>query len=432
MLCRWSVRSGVSMILVLTLGVLAHAQDQPAASSAPAAGVQGMVGQSQASRVPAVNFGQQANSGPTGSVSGRVVLGDTQLPARFAQVVLIPVENVETDARPGGGFRGLGAGGQGHTDLDGQFTINGVAAGDYYVAGQVTGYISQTAILQARAAEGADAQGLLNSLPVAHVSGGGQATVNLALTRGGTIAGRVVWDDGSPAAGIQVSSQMVTAGTSSTAAVNQAGGRGIALNGFGFGGGSGGFTDDRGSFRVTGLAPGTYVIRVTVQAPMATPAGNGPANFSRVQSIVLYAPGKMRRADAQVFTIHEGEERPDVQMVLDLHALHTVSGRVGATSGPEPQSGSVRLADPTDGTLNRTAVVASDGSFTLTYVPSGSYTLTVSGASTNPAGGNGGGRGRGGQSSTPGTTFQPYSGSLTVTDTDLSGVAITLTPNGSE
>ena len=48
-------------------------------------------------------------------------------------------------------------------------------------------------------------------------------------------------------------------------------------------------------------------------------------------SIALYAPGKVRRTDAQVFTLKSGEERDDVQFTVDMSALHTVSGHVGGT-----------------------------------------------------------------------------------------------------
>jgi len=368
---------------------------------------------------------QRPAPGPTGSVSGRAVFGDTQQPARFSSIVLIPVESVQTDPSRPGGFRGFGGmGGNGRTDLDGTFVINNVAVGDYYVAGQSPGYISETAVLQARAADGADMQALLASLPVARVTVGTTATVNLSLTRGGTIAGRIQWEDGSPATGQQVAAMMVTAGTNSVAAINQSGGRTLLI-----GGAFNAMSDDRGMFRLTGLAPGTYVVRASLQAPAG---GSGPTFFQRTQMLTVYAPGKLRRSDAQSITIHLGEERDDLQWVIDLHALHNVSGRVGATSGPEPQSGSVRLVDTTDGTLNRSAPIGSDGSFTLSYLPPGNYTLTVSGASSNPANGNNAGR-RGGQSTTtPGTTYQQYTGSLSVADTDVSGVSINLTPNSSQ
>jgi hypothetical protein len=365
----------------------------------------------------------QAQQGPTGSVSGRIVFGDTQAPARFAQVVLIPVQSVQTDSRPGGGFRGFNMGGNGRTDLDGNFTLANVAVGDYYVSGQAPGYISETAILQARAAEGADADALLAGLPTAHVTAGTMATVNVSLSRGATVAGHLQWDDGSPASGVQVSASMVSAGTTATAAFNQAGGRGGFAGGFA-GASSGGFTDDRGEFRISGLAPGVYTVRVTLQAPAS---GGSPTFMQRAQTITLYAPGKVRRADAQTFTLHAGEERDDLQMVLNLRALHTVTGRVGAASGPEPESGSVRLVDTTDSTLSRTASLAADGSFALTYVPAGNYTLSVSGASTTPLSSFGGRRG-GSTSSSPGVAFQPFSETLSVTDTDVSGVAVNLTP----
>lgn len=383
-----------------------------------------------APQVPsAVRLGVPASQGLTGTITGRLVYGDTQQPARFAQVVLVPAQVVQADSQPGGGIRGFaGMGGNGRTDLDGNFTLTNVAAGDYYVAGQSAGYISETSMLQARAADGENAQALLTTLPVAHVTAGGTATVNVSLTRGGTLAGRIQWDDGSPATGVQVSAVLVTVGTSSTAAINQGGGQGGGRGGFGGGfaggAGSGTLADDRGYFRISGLMPGTYYVRATLQAPIS---GGGTTGFlQRSQAMIFYAPSKVRRADAETVTLHEGEERGDIQLLVDLRSMHTLSGRVGATSGPEPESGSVRLVDATDSTLSRTGAIAPDGTFTLSYVPAGNYTLSISGASSNPSTSFGGRRG---QQTSTGVTYQQYTGTLTVTDTDVSGISISLTPN---
>ncbi|SEG22093.1 hypothetical protein SAMN05421819_2254 [Bryocella elongata] len=427
---RWwksLVVPSAALCLLAPLGAWATGQLPPAPEGQQA--VQGQLsGQAgQAGQTGGAGAYARSSAELTGSVSGRVVFGDTQQPARFSQVVLIPVQNVQTDSsRPGivRGFVGFGgSGGNARTDLDGNFVMTNVTTGDYYVAGQAAGYISETMVLQARVADGADAQALLASLPTVHVTAGSMATANVSLTRGGTVAGRIQWEDGSPAAGVQVSGLMMTAGTSTTAAVNQSGGRAINIAGA-----ANAMSDDRGMFRITGLAPGTYVVRATLMAPSV----GGNTNFmQRTQALTIYAPGKLRRSDAQSITLHQGEERDDLQWVIDLHALHTVTGRVGATSGPEPESGSVRLVDTTDSTLNRTAAIASDGTFTLSYVPSGNYTLSVNGASSNPMSGNGGRRG-GQASTTPGTTYQQYSGSLSVADTDVSGVSINLTPNSSQ
>jgi hypothetical protein len=365
-----------------------------------------------------------------GSVNGRVVCGDTQLAARFAEVMLVPVSSLTADDQGRGGFggRGIGGGGMSRTDLDGNFTISNVTAGDYYVIATATGYISAMDMVRAKVDAGADQATLLAALPQVHVAAGAPSTVNLSLDRGGVIAGRIVWDDGSPAGGVQVNAvlQPATTTTSVTASNN------VRLPGFGGFAGSGfGTADDRGQFRLTGLAPGSYLVEASVTASM--PGGSGGNNFMRGFRLVLYAPGKIRKTDAKAISVGPGEERDDVSFTLDLRALHTVTGHVAAVSGPAVQSGSVRVVDAVDSTLTRTAQVNADGSFTLSYMPEGTYTLTATG-STQASNSNGRfGRGGGGStSSTSGGTFQAFSESLSVSDTDVSGVAINLAPASSQ
>jgi hypothetical protein len=87
----------------------------------------------------------------------------------------------------------------------------------------------------------------------------------------------------------------------------------------------------------------------------------------------------------------------------------------------------VTLTDPTDPALQLMGSIQADGTFTVHYVPPGSYTLQIAGASTQANSGFGG-RGRGGGTSSSGTSFQPLSMAITVTDGDLTGVAAMLTP----
>jgi hypothetical protein len=199
----------------------------------------------------------------------------------------------------------------------------------------------------------------------------------------------------------------------------------VSQLGGGFGGGLGGFqtSDDRGYFRITGLAPGSYWVRATMMTPTAEPGAGGP---QRMSSIVMYAPGKVRRTDAQTVTLKSGEERDDLQFALDLSTLHTVSGHVGATDQGNIAAGVVRLTDTQDSSLSRMAMIQPDGSFVVQWVPAGTYTLAVSNASNMPQqqfGRRGQNNNNGG-----GTNYAPFQESLTVTDTDVSGVGVTLTP----
>ena len=91
--------------------------------------------------------------------------------------------------------------------------------------------------------------------------------------------------------------------------------------------------------------------------------------------------GRTRRRS----TLKSGEERDDLQFVLDLSALHTVSGHVGATDQGNIAAGMVRLTDSQDSSLSRMAMIQPDGSFVVQWVPAGTYTLAVSNASNVPS-----------------------------------------------
>jgi hypothetical protein len=271
----------------------------------------------------------------------------------------------------------------------------------------------------ARLRSGASAADLLATMPQVHVAEAGGGTANITLDRGGVIAGKLQWDDGTPATGVNLSVQSTTTSTGGPTDVSRV----VSQLGGGFGAGLGGFqtSDDRGYFRVTGLAPGSYWVRATMMTPSEEPNG-GPVQ--RMSSIVMYAPGKVRRSEATVVTLKSGEERDDLQFVLDLSALHTVSGHVSATDQATIETGVVRLTDTQDSSLSRTAMIQPDGSFVVQWVPAGTYTLAVSNASNVP-------RqpfGRRGQQTDAGTSYAPFQESLTVTDTDVSGIGVTLTP----
>jgi hypothetical protein len=359
---------------------------------------------------------------PTGVVIGTVLAQDTQRPARFAQVQLISAAQVQSSLQGDGGGAAFGFGGGSvnlRTDVDGTFEAENVAVGDYYVTATATGYIAERALLQALVAAGGDPAALLGSLPQVHVTANATSSVTVTMQRGGALAGHGEWEDGSAAAGVSVSA------TPSTANAALPG----ALRGLGnFGGGTPfATTDDRGNFRMSGMPGGDYLVIATIQP--GTQSGGFRRGAQFTSPIRVYSPGVFRKVDAKAVNVRAGDERTDVRMVLDLRRLRTVSGSATSSNpGLNVVSGRVTLTDASDSSVTIQGAILPSGTFRLPYVPSGNYTLQVTGASTQANSGFGRRGGASSSSSVPVTSFQPLSQALLVGDADVSGVALSLTP----
>jgi hypothetical protein len=346
----------------------------------------------------------------TGSVTGTVLASDTQRPVRLAQVQFISTQ--QSDGR--GGFGATNA----RTDIDGNFTAN-VAPGDYYVTATATGYISTREKMQVVTAAGGDPDTVLAALPQVHVVAGETSNATVTIDRGGALAGHVSWEDGSPAAGVSVSASPGTTAPPSNSTANS------LLRGFGgFGGTPYATTDDRGNFRMSGLAADDYVVLTTLQPSGQFGGFNRGSQYA--SPVRIYAPGVFRRSAAKALSVRAGEDRTDIQIVLDLRGLHTVSGAAGSVNtGSAVASGRVTLVDPNDSSLQISGSIAPTGEFKLAYVPPGTYTLQVSGGSSQP---NVGFRRGESASTSAAVSYQPYTQTLVVGDTDVSGVAVMLTP----
>jgi hypothetical protein len=352
-----------------------------------------------------------------GTVTGRVVAQDTQRPVRFASVMLQSVTAGSTqtgDRGFGGGFGGGRFGGNGSlsgsSDIDGNFAINRVPPGDYYVFATAPGFIAARALLIAEASAGADPAALLAGLPTVRVAADSSSVANVSLERGAVISGRVQWADGTAAANVSVSPVATQENAALEAAFQT-----IPL----YNSGNFGTTNDRGVYRIAGLAPGEYVVRVVLPNPLPGGSSRGMRNVTR---ITVYAPGIFRKAEAKTVTLRVGEERSDVDIVLDMRGLHTVSGHVSAASGGAVvNSGSVQLSDANAPELSLSGSIQANGDFVVPFVPPGSYTMRVSGSTRDAE--SGGGRGSVGMS-----WFQAFTQPMVVGDADVSGVTVSLTP----
>lgn len=326
-----------------------------------------------------------------GTVTGNVTFGDTRLPARLVSVALYGVPKQATTlpdldpsadqavvmARMASALKMLDKVSlvQVRTRTDGSYTVSDVPVGDYYVFAAAAGYITPTNQILSALAGGADVKKPLSGVPMVHVTADRLVSADLVLERGAAISGTVVWSDGSPVSGATMSvapakadapklpqefSMLAAVGVFSSLMV----------------------TDDLGHFRISSLAPGDYIVTATVNTlQVGFGAGISLNRMAGGAPTVIYAPNAWHKANAKPITLHAAENIDDARVTIQLDDIHSVSGRVlSLTDDHGINSAAVRLLDSADKSFVRSAPVDDAGNFTISYVPSGTYTLMVSGA----------------------------------------------------
>lgn len=285
-----------------------------------------------------------AQGSDSGTVSGHVYCADTQKPARFANIRLQSVDS--QGGRFGGGFATTGS--------DGSFRITGVAPGDYYADVMMPGYVQPLRSMLNDSANlpQADRDRIAAQLTRVSIGANQTANVQVIIYRGGAINGTVSFDDGGPAAGITVQALILP--------VSAAGGQAVAsLQQATFA--ASGRTDDRGQFRLTGLADGTYIVS-------ATPRSIFP----------IYYGNTIERSNAKKLEVHAGDEATGADIQIPVVGMHRVSGVVASQQDGHPlprASVQLRLSSGDNGTIS--AMTASDGSFTFNAVPDGKFTVLL-------------------------------------------------------
>jgi len=212
-----------------------------------------------------------------------------------------------------------------------------------------------------------------------HVAADRSSVGDVSITRGAAVSGTVLWDDGTPVT--QASVRVVAASGGPKEPPTQ-----FAMLAIGGGGLMGlmAITDDQGHFRLAGLAPGDYLVSATLQANIGLNMAGGAMNLSHIMSqkpIVVYAPAAFHKSAAKPITLHGADTVTDLTVTINLGGTHTVSGHIASAEDHHSlNSATVTLTDAADKDFSRSASVDASGNYTITFVPSATYDLTVTDA----------------------------------------------------
>ncbi len=293
---------------------------------------------------------------------------------------------------------GLSSGRSVVTDDDGRFAIGALPAGRYNIAAMKPAYLDSH--------YGARRPGRPGTPLI--LAEGEQADITIRMPRGAVVEGTIRGDDGAPLAGVDVyalkaGSRMSVGGPGLTP-------RSDMIR-----------TDDRGMYRIYGLAPGEYVLAATFDvvgsgdigrrrdaevdalldaARRRTAAGPEPPPppAETVGYPLTYYPGVPVFASAERLTLAAGDERAGLDFTLVPVRVATVEGSVVRADGQPATTVQLSLdvdGPPTFSTGTRPVLATPpgpDGRFKYTSMAPGHYTLYARAGSPASRGLPGGGR----------------------------------------
>ncbi len=306
-----------------------------------------------------------------GSVTGHVYLAGNNTPARLVNVALQPLQ-VQLPPRQSVTAMGSLSFTLHQTNLEGEYLIPRVRPGTYYVIVSVPGLLSPFA--QFTAEEMAHptpevAKRIADTLPVVAVKANNTAVLDLHLERGAGMSGTVRFDDGTPFMNATLNVERHRSdGKWASPQINYS--RTTA--------------DVDGHWEISGLGPGEYRVRVSLELSerrQSALLGNSiSSSGTTLYALRYYSGDTARERDAKAVKLEEGEQANGQDVTIAVSKLHAVTGAlVDAQSGQALNAGRVDMlyADGDD-SLNSVDVDPDTRTFTFPFVPEGQYRLRTS------------------------------------------------------
>ena len=272
----------------------------------------------------------------TARIRGRVVAADTG----------VPIANATVEARGGGSI------GTALTDEQGRYEIVGLNTGRFTLTASKVGYVA-TAFGQSRPGQ----SGRWIDIAQGQVIDG----IDIRVLIGGVIVVRVIDEAGAPVPMTTVEALRRLGGRSDWQTVGPAGPFIRMLE-----------TDDRGETRLSGLAPGEYFLRASIQQA-ALVSGIRPPGPGRL-FVPTFFPGSTAVTDALAVEVRAAQEVP-VTLQLVAARSATITGRFVGPDEALARGVTISLR-PVQGSPIGVAVRATNRSeFEATVMP-GEYVLT--------------------------------------------------------